>query len=64
MKIKQITFNEAMELAKTETPVYVIATPGKPVIKSFRNLSIGEAVGDNGKYIFVVFEEAVESGRA
>lgn len=64
MTIRQISFNEAMELARTEIPVYVITNPNKPVIKSFRNLSIGEAIGDNGNYIFVVFEEAVESGRS
>lgn len=64
MRVRQISFSEAMELARTETPVYVITTPNKPIIKSFRNLSIGEAVADNNTYIFVIFEEAVESGRS
>lgn len=56
MKIRQIDFNEAMELTKTKAPVYVITNPDKPVIKSFRKLSIGEAIGDNKNYMFVVFE--------
>lgn len=64
MKIRQINFSEAMELARTETPVYVITTPIKPILKSFRNLSIGEAVADNDTYIYLIIEEAVESGRS
>ena len=58
MKIRQINFSEAMELARTETPVYVITTPKKPVIKNFNNLSIGEAVADNDTYIYLVIEGA------
>lgn len=64
MIIRQIDFTEAMELATEAVQVFVIPNPKKPVIKSFNNLSIGEAVSDNGNYIFVVFEEAVESGRS
>jgi len=56
MTIRQIEFAEAMKLAKEGIPVYVIPNPKKPVIKSFNNLSIGEAVADNGNYIFIVFE--------
>ena len=56
MTIRQIEFSEAMRLAKEGTPVYVITTPKKPVIKSFNNLSIGEAVRDSGEYIYLVFE--------
>lgn len=56
MKIKQITFNEAMDSVKAGKKVFVISNPEKPVIKSFSNLSIGDALEANGKYIFVVFE--------
>ena len=56
MKIKQITFNEAMDVTKSGGKVFVIANPEKPVIKGFSNLSIGDALEANGKYIFVVFE--------
>lgn len=64
MMIKQIDFAEAMELSRTGKKVYVIPNPEKPVIKSFNNLSIGEAIDGSESMIFVVFEEAVESGRS
>lgn len=56
MTIRQIEFAEAMRLAKEGTPVFVIPNPKKPVIKSFNNLTIGEAVSENTNYIYVVFE--------
>ncbi len=56
MTIRQIEFSEAMRLAKDGIQVYVITNPKKPIIKSFNNLSIGEAINDNENYIFIVFE--------
>ena len=57
MKIRQIDFTEAMELTRSGKKVFVITDPEKPSIKQFKKLAIGEALCDNGKYIFVVFEE-------
>lgn len=64
MVIRQIDFAEAMELSRTGKKVYVIPNPEKPGIKRFDSLSIGEAIDGSESMIFVVFEEAVESGRA
>ncbi len=64
MKIRQIEFSEAMELSRIGKKVYVIPNPEKPVIKSFNKLSIGDAIDGSESMIFVVFEEAVESGRS
>ena len=57
MKIRQIDFTEAMEFIKSGKKVFVITNPEKPVIKSFSNLTVGEAIDNDETYIFVVFEE-------
>lgn len=64
MTIRQIDFTEAMKLVKTDVPVFVITNPNKPVLKSFNKLTIGDAISNGENFIYVVFEEAVESGRS
>lgn len=58
MKIRQIDITEALELAKTNTSVYVITNPNKPAIKSFNNMSVGDVLTEESEYIFFVLEEA------
>jgi hypothetical protein len=54
--IKQVDFNEAIELTKAGEQVLAITVIKKPSIKAFRNLLISEAV--SGNYIF----QCVEGG--
>ena len=62
MKIKQITFNEALELAQSDKEVYVIkftdAKNSTANIRKFRTLIIGDMMKNQDKYIFCIIEEA------
>ena len=57
-KIRQIDISEALEISKKGEKVYVITFAGKPIIKSFNNMSVGDVLNENSEYIFIVFEEA------
>lgn len=52
--IKQLDFNEAVELTKAGEQVLAITVIKKPTIKAFRNLLISEAI--SGNYIFQYIE--------
>lgn len=57
-KIKQIDFNEAIELTRAGKQVLALTVVKKPSVKAFRNLLIGEAI--RGDYIFQLVEEDPE----
>lgn len=57
-KIKQIDFNEAIELTRAGKQVLALTVVKKPSVKAFRNLLIGEAI--QGDYIFQLVEEDPE----
>ena len=56
-KIKQIDINEALELTKTRADIYVIANTEKPVIKNFKNMSVGNVISEADNHIIFVIEE-------
>ena len=61
MKIKQITFDEALALVRNGESVHVIKRreSGKSVIiKKFDTLIIGDMIKNYDKLIFCVIEEA------
>ena len=56
-KIRQIDFNEALEITRKGGKAFVITASNKPVIRSFSALSIGTALNDKSESILVVIEE-------
>lgn len=56
-KIKQIDINQALEITRNGGKVYVITFAGKPILKSFNKLAVGDVLSDKSEYMFVVFEE-------
>lgn len=58
MKIRQIDITEALDLAKKDVDIYVISNPGKPVIKSFNTMTVGNVLSENSNFIFFVLEES------
>lgn len=54
--IKQITFDEALELARNGAKVYAIGTGKNIAIKNFSRLEIIDTLGDD--YIYFIIEEA------
>lgn len=60
MRIKQITFDEALELVQKDVTVYVIKfseTKKVPSIKLFDQLIIGDMMKNKDRYIFSIVEE-------
>ena len=55
-KIRQVDFNEALDLMSTDQAVYALTTGAKPVIKQFKYLSISEAKSGD-KLVFIVIED-------
>lgn len=53
--VKQISFEEAIELTRKGELVYAVNLKEKPVTKLFRNLVIGEALETD--YVYQVVEE-------
>ena len=56
-KIKQIDITEALEITRKGGKVYVITFAGKPILKSFGKLAVGDVLSDKAEYMFVIFEE-------
>ena len=56
-KIKQIDFNEALEITRKGGKAFVIMASEKPTIKSFRTLPVGEALSEKSDHVLVTFEE-------
>jgi hypothetical protein len=56
--IKQVDFDEAIELTRAGKHVLALTVLKKPSVKAFRNLLIGEAI--QGDYIFQLVEEGEE----
>lgn len=58
-KVKQITFNEALDLMSKGEIVYVINTSAKePKLSKLYSIAIGKLVPDSNNYVFLKFEEA------
>ena len=57
MRLKQISFTEALELAKANTPIYVITNAKKPIIHSFNKMAIGDVLKADREVICFVIEE-------
>lgn len=59
MKIRQIDFNEALDLVKAGKTVYAInlTADGKPTLKRFGSLTVKDSL-ETDKFIFFVLEEA------
>lgn len=58
-KVKQITFNEALDLMSKGETVYVINTSAKePKLSKLSTIAVGKLVPDNNNYVFLKFEEA------
>lgn len=56
-KIRQIDFNEALEIARKNGKVFVITCSDKPTIRKFTALTIGSALNEKSDSVFAVFEE-------
>ena len=56
--IKQVGFDEAIELTRDGKQVLALTVVKKPSVKAFRNLLISEAL--QGDYIFQLVEEDPE----
>lgn len=54
-KIRQIDFNEALEITRKGGKAYVITASDKPTIRSFRTLPVGEALSEKSDYVLVTF---------
>lgn len=56
-KIKQIDFNEALEITRKGGKAFVVTASDKPTIRSFRTLPVGEALSEKTDIVLVTFEE-------
>ena len=54
-KIKQIDFNEALEITRKGGKAFVVTASDKPTIRSFRTLPVGEALSEKTDIVFVTF---------
>lgn len=57
-KLKQLTFEEALDHLRRKEKVYATTfQKGTPVLKRLETMNIGTVVGNEEKYVFQIVEE-------